>query len=361
MSFNKLQNSLFCSWQIQKSFGKNSGFVEESLHKTEIIRNAMQKTLSLMQIQEIYDMPLLELIYQSASVHRQHHNPTQLQLSHLISVKTGGCPEDCKYCAQSSRYQTSIKAEPMLEINEVLEQAKEAMKQGASRICLGAAWRGVRNNRQFDRILEMIAEISAMGVEVCATLGLLEADQARRLKRAGLYAYNHNLDTSDSYYGEVITSRKFCDRLQTISYVKNLKLSVCCGGIIGMGESKRDRLRLLQILSSFDPHPESVPINRLEAIPGTPLEKVAKIDVFELVKVVATARILMPQSMIRLAAGRQGMSHAEQALCLLAGANSLFIGEKLLTVDNRQVCDDQRLLALLSLKPSLPKVRNAQE
>lgn len=302
------------------------------------------------KIKQIYDQPLIHLISQAHEIHRQHHPLGEIQVCHLISIKTGGCPEDCKYCAQSSRYQTSVKATPMLDRAAVLAQAQHAINQGATRVCLGAAWRNVRDSKQFEEILVMIQEIAAQGVEVCCTLGMITSDQARRLKEAGLTAYNHNLDTSESYYGEIITTRTYADRLRTLDIVEEVKLSVCCGGIIGLGESIQDRLDLIRTLCNRNPQPESVPINCLSAIPGTPFEHQPKVSVWELVRMIALARITMPKSMVRLSAGRIDLNHEQHALCFMAGANSIFAGEKLLTVANHNIDRDEELFRLLGLQ-----------
>jgi biotin synthase len=306
---------------------------------------------TIQELNHLYNLPLLDLIFESAQIHRQHHNSSEIQLCHLVSIKTGGCVEDCKYCAQSSRYQTSVKAEPLMDVESVLCRAREAKKQGSTRICLGAAWREVRDSKQFDRVLEMVREIRAMDLEVCCTLGMLNPNQAKRLKEAGLHSYNHNLDTSDRYYPEVITTRTYADRLNTLANVREADLSICCGGIIGLGENIDDRLRLIQTLASFTPHPDSVPINRLVTIPGTPLEGQNAASVWDLIRTIAIARITMPRSMVRISAGREKMSHIEQSICFLAGANSIFVGEKLLTVANCDANSDEELMNLLKLTP----------
>ncbi len=302
------------------------------------------------EVQEVHSTPLLELIVKAMGIHRKYHAVGEIQVCHLISIKTGGCSEDCKYCAQSSRYQTSVKAEPMMTYEEVIAGAKKAIARGATRVCLGAAWRGVRKSRQFDETLRMIQGIADLGVEVCCTLGLLREDQAKKLKQAGLYAYNHNLDSSERFYNTIITTRSYQDRLNTLDIVEKSGMSVCCGGIIGMGETGEDRLQLLLTLSKRNPHPESVPINLLSPIPGTPLENQPKLSSWELIRMVATARILMPQSMIRLSAGRIDLSFQEQALCFLSGANSIFAGEKLLTVGNTSIDSDEDMFTLLGLQ-----------
>lgn len=306
---------------------------------------------TLEELTSLYQKPLLDLVFHAAEIHRTYHNSKEIQLCRLVSIKTGGCSEDCKYCAQSSRYQTPVEAEPMMSVEEVMERAKEAKKNGLTRVCLGAAWRQVRSSQQFENVLQMVKEISSMGLEVCCTLGMLNDEQAKKLKEAGLYAYNHNLDTSDRYYKKVITTRTYTDRLQTLAAVRNAKISVCCGGIIGMGEQVEDRIRLIQTLSSFTPHPESVPINKLIPIPGTPMADQAKVEVWDLIRTIATCRIALPTSMVRISAGREKMSHTEQALCFLAGGNSIFVGDKLLTAPNKDVASDQELLSILQLTP----------
>ncbi len=305
------------------------------------------------QIQEIHDLPLLDLIFKAGTIHRENHNPSEVQMCHLISFKTGGCPEDCKYCAQSSRYQTEVDAQPMLSVEEVLDRAKKAIAQGSTRVCLGAAWREARDNPQFERVLEMIKGITKMGAEVCCTLGMLNAGQAKKLADAGLYAYNHNLDTSREFYETIITTRTYDDRLKTLDVVENAAISVCCGGIIGLGETTQDRLNLLLTLANRPKHPESVPINLLSAVKGTPLENQTPVSGWEAMRMIATARILMPKSMVRLSAGRVNLSFEQQALCFLAGANSIFMGEKLLTIAarNPQPDADSAMFQLLGLKP----------
>ncbi|GAB4192316.1 MAG: biotin synthase BioB [Simkaniaceae bacterium] len=306
---------------------------------------------SLAELKEIYELPLLDLVFRAAKVHRRFQDAREIQLCHLISIKTGGCTEDCKYCAQSARYQTKVKAEPFMNLDEVVQRARRAQRLGTTRVCLGAAWRQVRESRQWGKILAMIRQLTEDGIEVCCTLGMLQEPQAKQLKEAGLYAYNHNLDTSDWYYPKIISTRSFTERLLTLAKIRSAGIFLCTGGIVGLGEKKEDRLRLLQILSSFTPHPESVPINRLEAMKGTPLEGTPKISVWELIRTIALARIIMPKTMVRLAAGRRHMSDFAQALCFLAGANSIFIGEKLLTAENASLEEDLQLLQTLSLRP----------
>ncbi|MDR3623524.1 MAG: biotin synthase BioB [Chlamydiales bacterium] len=302
------------------------------------------------ELKQLYAMPLLELIAKSNLFHNQFHEPTQVQVCSLISIKTGGCPEDCKYCAQSSRYQTSVSAQLMMQYKTVLNEAKKAAERGATRVCLGAAWREVRDSKQFEEVLQMVKGVTDLGVEVCCTLGMLKENQAEQLKEAGLYAYNHNLDSSEKFYKTVITTRTYQDRLNTLDIVEKANLNVCCGGILGLGEEPIDRLELLLTLCRRNPHPESVPINRLSQIPGTPLENQPKVSIWEMVRVIAVARIVLPEAMIRLSCGRIEMSYEQQALCFLAGANSIFAGEKLLTVANTPVDKDEEMFQLLGLK-----------
>ncbi|MDB9376862.1 biotin synthase BioB, partial [Nodularia sphaerocarpa] len=276
------------------------------------------------EIQAIYNTPFLELIYQAASVHRQYHDSTKIQVCKLISIKTGACPEDCGYCAQSSRYQTEVKPQALLEKETVINIAQKAKETGVSRVCMGAAWREVRDNSQFETVLEMVKEVTEMGLEVCCTLGMLTTSQAKRLEAAGLYAYNHNLDTSQEYYNTIITTRTYGDRLNTIDNVRQTNVTVCSGGILGLGESVEDRVGMLETLSNLQPHPESVPINILSQVPGTPLENQPDVPIWEVVRMIATARIIMPNSDVRLSAGRARLSQVEQALCFMAGANSIF-------------------------------------
>lgn len=306
---------------------------------------------TLEEIKAIYQQPILNLIFQAASVHRAHHDPQEVQVCTLLSVKTGGCPEDCAYCPQAARFQTDVKVHKLLSVDEVLDKAKEAKEAGSTRFCMGAAWRELRDNRDFDHIIEMIRGVSAMGMEVCCTLGMLTPEQAHKLKEAGLHAYNHNLDTSESYYTEIITTRKYADRMNTLEAVRQASLSVCSGGIIGMGESEEDRISMLYTLSNLPQHPESVPVNALVPVEGTPLEDQEKVSVWEMVRMIGTARILMPHSMIRLSAGRVRMNLEEQALCFLAGANSIFAGDRLLTTPNPGYVADQEMFQKLELIP----------
>jgi len=303
------------------------------------------------QVEEIYNIPLLELIYQAASVHREYNDPQEVQVCTLLSVKTGGCPEDCVYCPQAARYHTDIDVHKLLPVEEVLESALKAKESGSTRFCMGAAWREVRDNSDFDQVLEMVKGVNKIGLEVCCTLGMLTEDQAQKLKKAGLYAYNHNIDTSQEYYDQIITTRKFEDRLNTLNHVREANISVCSGGIIGMGESVKDRIGMLHTLCTLPEHPESVPVNALVPVEGTPLEEQEKVSVWEMVRMIASARILMPKAMVRLSAGRVRMNVEEQALCFLAGANSIFAGDKLLTTPNPEVASDQEMFQTLNLKP----------
>lgn len=311
-----------------------------------MIRNDWTRT----EVEQLYRTPLFELLVKASEAHRKFHDPVEMQICTLISIKTGGCPEDCKYCAQSSRYPTNVKAEALMTLEEVKERAKTAIKQGVTRICLGAAWKKVRDGAAFDSILQMVSELARLGVEVCCTLGSLSPAHAKKLKEAGLYAYNHNIDTSREYYPQVITTRTFDDRLQTLDIVRKTDLSVCCGGILGLGESEEDRISFLHTLCTQSTHPESVPINQLHHVPGTPFEHQSPIEFWEVLRTVATARILMPAAMVRLSAGRIQLSWEQQALCFLAGANSLWFGEKLLTVANPAVELDEEMFSLFGFK-----------
>lgn len=312
---------------------------------------------TLQEVQELYRKPLFELMAQAGETHRQFHNPAEVQICTLVSIKTGGCPEDCKYCAQSSRYTTNVKPEPMKTLEEVKSRAMAALQQGVTRICLGAAWKKVRDGAAFDAICQMVSELAAMGVEVCCTLGSLNASQAQKLADAGLYAYNHNIDTSREYYPQVVTTRTFDERLQTLEIVRNTKISVCCGGILGLGESEEDRISFLHTLCTQSQHPESVPINQLHRIPGTPFAENKPIEFWDVLRTISAARVLMPRAMVRLSAGRIELSWEQQALCFLAGANSIFVGEKLLTVANPSVDRDEAMLRLFGLQKRSPYVK----
>lgn len=306
---------------------------------------------TLDEVKEIYQSPLLDLIYRAATEHRRHNDTGEVQVCTLLSIKTGGCTEDCAYCPQAARYHTDINVHGLMKYDDVMEYASRAKAAGSTRFCMGAAWREVRDNRDFDRVLEMVKGITAMEMEVCCTLGMLTEEQAQKLADAGLYAYNHNLDTSDEYYEAIITTRTYEDRLQTLDNVRKAGVTVCCGGIIGLGETHEDRMKMLHTLATMPEHPESVPVNALVPIPGTPLANNPKVDIWDMVRMIATARILMPKAMVRLSAGRQEMSVAEQSLCFLAGANSIFAGDKLLTTPNPSFEDDNAMFDLLGLKP----------
>jgi biotin synthase len=303
------------------------------------------------EIAEIYHSPLLDLIYRAATVHRTHHDPQEVQVCTLLSVKTGGCPEDCAYCPQAARYQTSVTAHKLMEVDEVLASANRAKEAGSTRFCMGAAWREVRDNRDFDKVLAMVKGVNALGLEVCCTLGMLTPTQAQKLKEAGLYAYNHNLDTSEEYYDDIITTRTYTDRLDTLEHVRKAGVSVCSGGIIGMGETDADRIGMLHTLATLPEHPESVPVNALVAVEGTPLAEQPRVSVWDMLRMIATARITMPKAMVRLSAGRVNMTMEEQALCFLAGANSIFSGEKLLTTPNNESDFDKTMFQTLSIRP----------
>jgi biotin synthase len=302
------------------------------------------------EIGAIFRLPFTELIFRAQTVHRQFHPPDEVQLCRLLSIKTGGCPEDCAYCPQSAHYETGVARENLLDEREVLASATKAKAEGATRFCMGAAWRQAPEGAEFERVLEMVRSVAALDIEVCCTLGMLTEEQAFQLKEAGLTAYNHNLDTSPEFYGDIITTRVYDERLQTIAHVRNAGITVCCGGILGMGESEEDRIGLLQQLANLDPHPESVPINMLVRAPGTPLAEAEELDPLVMARTIATARILMPKSRVRLAAGRRLMSDEAVALCFLAGANSIFTGEKLLTTPNPSEDEDAALLKNLGMR-----------
>lgn len=306
------------------------------------------------EIRAIHDLPLIQLLHRAQSVHLENHQKT-VQLCTLLSVKTGACPENCAYCPQSAHHDTKVEPEKLLQVDDVLAAAQRAKDSGATRFCMGAAWREVKDGPQFDRVLEMVRGVKAMGLEACTTLGMINADQARRLKEAGLDTYNHNIDTSADHYKKVITTRAYEERLVTLKHVRDAGIHVCSGGIIGMGESIDDRCRMLRELATQTPHPESVPINALVAVEGTPLANQPKIDPIELVRMIATARILMPRSKVRLSAGRQQMNREAQILCLMGGANSIFYGDQLLTTPNPDTSFDRDLLAVLGLSPMAPE------
>ena len=318
---------------------------------------ALRHDWSREEILALFALPFTELLHRAASVHRQHFDPAEVQVSTLLSVKTGGCPEDCGYCPQAARDHTGVDATKLMSTEAVVEKARQAKAAGASRFCMGAAWRSPKD-RDIPKVAAMIQEVKALGLETCATLGMLSGDQAKALKSAGLDYYNHNLDTAPEFYGEIIHTREFQDRLDTLAHVRDVGMKTCCGGIVGMGESREQRAGLLQTLANLPAHPDSVPINRLVQVAGTPLAGTAELDPFEFVRTIAIARLLMPQSMVRLSAGRETMSDELQALCFAAGANSIFYGEKLLTTGNPDVERDQALFARLGLRP-MPVLDNA--
>ena len=312
------------------------------------------------EILNVYNKPLMELLYEAATIHRQHHNPNTVQVSTLLSIKTGGCPEDCGYCPQAARYHTDIKGNDLMSVQQVKAQALRAKESGSSRVCMGAAWRNVKDGPEFDQVLEMVRTINKLDMEVCCTLGMLTENQAKRLAEAGLYAYNHNLDTSEDYYKDVISTRAFQDRLDTIDNVRKSNVTVCSGGIIGMGEALEDRAGMLVALASLNPQPESVPINALVAVEGTPMEDIEPISIWEMIRMVATTRIVMPETQVRLSAGRTDMSREGQAMCFFAGANSIFAGDKLLTTPNPDVNEDMEMFKLLGLNPQKPFTKISQ-
>jgi biotin synthase len=302
------------------------------------------------EIAALFALPFPELVFRAATVHRAHFDPTQVQTSTLLSIKTGGCPEDCGYCSQSAKYETGVKASKLMEVETVLAQARAAKEAGASRFCMGAAWRGPKD-KDLDQVCAMVEGVKALGMETCVTLGMLTAEQAARLKQAGLDYYNHNLDTSPEYYRHIISTRTYQDRLDTLEHVRNAGMAVCCGGIIGMGESGEDRMGLIHALATLPVHPESVPINALVQIEGTPQALATPVDAIDFVRMIAVARITMPRSMVRLSAGRETMSDETQALCFLAGANSIFCGPRLLTTPNPATDRDRVLFDKLGLSP----------
>lgn len=306
---------------------------------------------TIAEVKAIYDTPLLELVYRAATVHREYNDTGEVQVCTLLSIKTGGCSEDCAYCPQAARYNTGVNVQALMKKEEVLAYAQKAKDAGSTRFCMGAAWREVRDNRDFDRVLDMVKGVNEMGMEVCCTLGMLTADQAQKLADAGLYAYNHNLDTSSEYYGEIISTRTYDDRLQTLDNVRKAGVSVCCGGIVGLGETHEDRIHMLHTLATMPVHPESVPVNALVPVAGTPLEHNPQVNVWDMVRMIATARILMPKAMVRLSAGRTSMSVSDQTLCFMAGANSIFAGDKLLTTPNPSFSEDMAMFEMLGLKP----------
>jgi len=318
-------------------------------HNTGTAKQAPQRWM-VDQIAGLFDLPFNDLIYRAQCVHREHFDPNAVQRSTLLSIKTGGCPEDCGYCPQAARYHTGVENEELMSVEKVTAAAQLAKENGATRFCMGAAWRSPKQ-RDLERVTEMVKAVRGLGMETCATLGMLKQGQAEQLKAAGLDYYNHNIDTAPEFYGEIITTRTQQDRLDTLAQVREAGLHVCCGGIVGMGETRRTRAALIAQLANMDPYPESVPINNLVQVEGTPLNGVETLDPFEFVRTIACARIAMPKAMVRLSAGRQEMSEGIQALCFLAGANSIFYGEKLLTTGNPDVQRDQALFARLGIKP----------
>ena len=312
------------------------------------------------EILEIYNRPMMELLYDAATIHRKYHDPNTVQVSTLLSIKTGGCPEDCGYCPQAARYHTNIEGNDLMSVQQVKAQALRAKASGSSRVCMGAAWRNVKDGPEFDQVLEMVRTINKLDMEVCCTLGMLTENQAQRLAEAGLYAYNHNIDSSEEYYKEIISTRGFEDRLETINNVRKTNVTVCSGGIIGIGERVEDRAGMLVALSTLNPQPESVPINTLVAVEGTPLEDQEHVSIWEMIRMVATTRIVIPETQVRLSAGRTEMSREGQALCFFAGANSIFAGDKLLTTPNPEVSEDVEMFKLLGLNPQKPFIKKMQ-
>ncbi len=315
---------------------------------------AVRNDWTLDEISTLFEQPLLDLVRDAGAVHREFHDPSVIHVNQLLSIKTGACPEDCGYCSQSVHNDSGVKPEPLMQVDEVVRTAKRARANGVTRFCMGAAWRDVKDNAQFDRVIEIVREVNALGMETCVTLGMMNAEQAKRLEGAGLYAYNHNLDTSPEFYDQVITTRTYQDRLDTIAAVRETSITVCCGGIIGMGESTADRVSFLHQLATLDPHPDSVPINVLSRVPGTPLENAPDVNADETVRMIALARILMPASVVRIAAGRHLMSFSDQALCFLAGANSIFTSERNIMLTDTTPCadhaSDRAMLAAMGLK-----------
>ncbi|MCW3084081.1 MAG: bioB [Bacteroidetes bacterium] len=312
---------------------------------------AIRHNWTVDEILEVYNSPLLDLVYRAQTIHREFNEANEVQVSSLLSIKTGGCAEDCSYCPQAARYNTGIEVHKLMSVSQVSEAADKAKAGGASRLCMGAAWREVRDNSDFDRVLEMVKTVNAKGMEVCCTLGMLTESQAQKLADAGLYAYNHNLDTSEETYKKIITTRTYDDRLDTIKNVRKAKVSVCSGGIIGLGETTEDRVKMLQTLSSMEVHPESVPINALVPVKGTPLQDQPLVPIWDMVRMIATTRIVIPETVVRLSAGRTQMSLEGQALCFLAGANSIFAGDKLLTTPNPDFNTDMEMFNLFGLNP----------
>ncbi|MFT4842824.1 MAG: biotin synthase [Planctomycetota bacterium] len=316
---------------------------------TQVATPSSETSVSLASVEQLLEMPLLDLVFAAAAVHREHHDPARVQCSQLLSIKTGGCPEDCGYCSQSAHHKTPVEREPLLDVDTVLTEARAAKENGADRFCMGAAWRQAKSGEEFDRVLAMVRGVKELGLEACATLGMVNKEQAQQLEQAGLDYYNHNLDTGRSHYSEVITTRTYDDRLETLDNVRQAGMKVCCGGILGLGEQQKGRAELLCELANLNPPPESVPINTLVQVEGTPFAKAENVDWTDLVRVVAAARILMPKSVVRLSAGRSEMDDSAQAMCFLAGANSMFVGDELLTTPNPSPSSDAALLHKLGL------------
>ena len=313
---------------------------------------------TIKEIKKIYHTPLFDLIQNSNRIHKDNHIPGEVQICTLLSIKTGGCSEDCSYCSQSARYKTGLNAESLLTYEQVIKSAKIAKDLGSTRFCMGAAWKEVKNNKDFDNVIEMIKGVNKLGLEVCSTLGMATEEQITRMKNAGLHAYNHNIDTSKEYYSNIISTHTHEDRMKTLKNIRNAGVTICSGGIIGMGETDQDRIEMLYSLATLKKHPESVPINALVSIKGTPLEDKKEVNTWDMIRMISTSRILMPKSIIRLSAGRLSMSDEAQALCFLAGANSIFSGEKLLTTPNPASNKDKELFKILGLKPKLSKKTN---
>jgi biotin synthase len=350
-----LRRSILILHSSSSSSASYSASSAATVQAERAIREGPRNDWTRDEIKSVYDSPLLDLLFHGAQVHRNAHNFREVQQCTLLSIKTGGCSEDCSYCPQSSRYDTGLKAQKLMNKEAVLQSARKAKEAGSTRFCMGAAWREtVGRKTNFNQILEYVKEIRDMGMEVCCTLGMIEKQQAEELKKAGLTAYNHNLDTSREYYPNVITTRTYDDRLETLQFVRDAGISVCSGGIIGLGEAEEDRVGLLHTLATLPSHPESVPINALLAVKGTPLQDQKPVEIWEMIRMIATARIVMPKAMVRLSAGRVRFSMPEQALCFLAGANSIFTGEKLLTTPNNDFDADQLMFKLLGLVPKAP-------
>ena len=350
MKFKKIKASIILHSTTRPSFlTKKIIIFTPKLKVTQ-----MQTYTTQEELLALYNKPLLELVFEAATVHRLHHNPREIQMSSLLSIKTGGCAEDCGYCPQAARYSTDVEAEKLMTVESVLSQAKIAKENGSSRLCMGAAWREVRDNKDFDNVIEMVQGVNDLDMEVCCTLGMLNEKQAVRLKKAGLFAYNHNLDTSADYYDDVISTREYEDRLNTIGNARKAGISVCSGGIIGMGEAIEDRVGLLMSYMKMDTPPESIPINALVAVEGTPMADQKPIEQWEMIRMVATTRIAFPKSVVRLSAGRTKMTMEGQALCFMAGASSIFAGDKLLTTPNPEFNEDKEMFKILGLVTKEP-------